>query len=76
MTMERRKPTLGAAVVPSVAAGTGGTERCAAALLLELVRRGHQITIFTADARGADLRAVAVQGTSTLASHAATWLAC
>jgi glycosyltransferase involved in cell wall biosynthesis len=50
-----------AAVVPSVAAGTGGTERCAGALLLELVRRGHQITMFTADARGADLPGVEIR---------------
>jgi hypothetical protein len=42
-----------AALVPSVAAGSGGTERCAAAMLAELARRGHEITLFTADARGA-----------------------
>jgi len=49
-----------AAFIPSVAAGTGGTERCAAALLRELSLRGHEITLFTSDAAGQDLGAVEV----------------
>jgi UDP-glucose:(heptosyl)LPS alpha-1,3-glucosyltransferase len=44
-----------AALIPSVAAGSGGTERCAAALLRELARRGHAIVLFTSDAEGQDL---------------------
>jgi UDP-glucose:(heptosyl)LPS alpha-1,3-glucosyltransferase len=44
-----------AALVPSVAAGSGGTERCAAALLRALAGRGHQVVLFTADAEGRDL---------------------
>jgi UDP-glucose:(heptosyl)LPS alpha-1,3-glucosyltransferase len=49
-----------AAFIPSVAAGTGGTERCAAALLKELSLRGHEVSLFTSDASGQDLAAVEV----------------
>ncbi len=49
-----------AAFVPSVAAGTGGTERCAAALLKELSLRGHEVSLFTSDATGQDLGTVEV----------------
>ncbi|MHC4915312.1 MAG: glycosyltransferase family 4 protein [Planctomycetota bacterium] len=56
-----------AATVPSVAAGTGGTERCAAALLRELSARGHRVTLFTADASGRDLGGVDVRRVSRLA---------
>lgn len=55
-----------AATVPSVAAGTGGTERCAAALLRELSARGHRVTLFTADASGQDLGGVEVRRVSRL----------
>jgi glycosyltransferase involved in cell wall biosynthesis len=48
-------------VIPSVAAGTGGTERCASALLAGLARRGHRVTIFTADSRGSNLPGVDIR---------------
>lgn len=57
-----------AALVPSVAAGTGGTERCAAELLAGLARRGHRITIFTADSRGAGLPGVEIRRVPRIAS--------
>ncbi len=44
-----------------MAAGTGGTERCAAALLAGLARRGHRITLFTADSRGSGLLGVEIR---------------
>ncbi len=56
-----------AATVPSVAAGSGGTERCAAALLRELSARGHEVTLFTGDASGRDLGGVEVRRVSRLA---------
>ncbi len=56
-----------AVMVPSVAAGTGGTERCAAALLRELARRGHEVVLFTSDIEGQDLGAVEVRHVPRLA---------
>ena len=50
-----------AALIPSVAAGTGGTERCAAELLSELAARGHEITLFTSSAEGCSLGTVEVR---------------
>ena len=56
-----------AAFIPSVAAGTGGTERSAAALLREFARRGHEVVLFTSDVEGQDLGAVEVSRVPRLA---------
>jgi glycosyltransferase involved in cell wall biosynthesis len=50
-----------AAFVPSLAVGTGGTERCAGALLVALAARGHAVTAFASDVRGAALPGVEVR---------------
>lgn len=50
-----------AALLPSVAAGSGGTERGGAALLGELARRGHRVVLFTSDVEGRDLGPVEVR---------------
>ncbi len=56
-----------AALVPSVAVGTGGTERCAAALLRGLARRGHEVVLFTSETEGQDLGAIETRRVPRLA---------
>ncbi len=57
-----------AAFIPSVAAGTGGTERCAASLLRELAQRNHRVTLFTASVDGQDLGSIDIRRVPRLSS--------